>query len=181
MDRRERTDPPALERIELLVLDVDGVLTDGRIVLDADGREGKQFSALDGAGLKYWQRAGRQAAILSGRSSRAVIARAAELGIAVVVQNAKRKLPAYEKLLSDMGRSDQQTAVMGDDLPDLPLMRRCGLAVAPANAVEEVRAAAAYVTTARAGAGAVREVVEYVLKGTGEWSRIMERYGGEAS
>jgi len=167
--------------IELLVLDVDGVLTDGRIVLDAEGRELKSFSALDGAGVKYWLRAGRQAALISGRSSPAVVYRAAELGVAVVCQGAKDKLPAYESVLEKLGVTDERTAVMGDDLTDLPLMRRCGFAIAPANAVAEVRAAAAHVTSARGGDGAVREAVEFMLKTDGGWDGIMRRYRGEAA
>jgi 3-deoxy-D-manno-octulosonate 8-phosphate phosphatase (KDO 8-P phosphatase) len=170
-------DPAA---IELLVLDVDGVLADGRILLDADGRELKRFHVLDGAGIKYFQRVGKRVAILSGRSSPAVEARAAELGIPDVIQNAKDKRPAYESLLGRLGLTDAQVAVMGDDLTDLPVMRRCGLPIAPANAVEAVRQAAAYVTAARGGEGAVREAVEYILKRAGLWERILARYRQEA-
>lgn len=166
----------AARKIELLVLDADGVLTDGRIVLDADGRELKRFHALDGAGMKYWQRAGKRIAIISGRASAALTFRAAELGVTIVRQNAKDKLPVYESLLDELGLSDAQAAVMGDDLPDLPIMRRCGLAIAPANAVEEVRRAAGLVTQRGGGEGAVREAVEFILRAGGDWERIMQRY-----
>ena len=177
----ERKPAPAeMGGIELLVLDVDGVLTDGRVVLDAEGREAKRFHVLDGAGMKYWQRVGKHVAIVSGRSSPAVVHRAAELGVTLVRQNAKDKLPAYESVLDELKLTDEQTAVMGDDLPDLPLMRRCGLPIAPANAVEEVLQAAALVTRRGGGEGAVREAIEYILRGTGLWRRIMERYMGKS-
>lgn len=165
--------------IELLVLDVDGVLTDGRIVLDADGRESKRFHVRDGSGIKYWQRVGKRVAIISGRSSPAVLARAAELGVAHVRQNAKRKLPAYESILNELGLTDARTAVMGDDLPDLPLMRRCAFAIAPADAAEEVRRAAALVTQRPGGNGAVREAIEHMLKHTGLWDEVLKRYRQE--
>ena len=162
--------------IELLVLDVDGVLTDGRIVLDAQGREQKRFNVADGAGIKYWQRAGKRVAIISGRASPAVVHRAAELGVTLLRQNAKRKLPAYESVVAELGLTDAQVAVMGDDLPDLPLMARCGFAVAPANAVEEVAAAADLVTRRSGGDGAVREAIEALLKRSGLWDEILKRY-----
>jgi 3-deoxy-D-manno-octulosonate 8-phosphate phosphatase (KDO 8-P phosphatase) len=180
---RTEANPAAAEvppGIELLVLDVDGVLTDGRIVLDAEGRELKRFDVQDGAGIKYWQRVGKRVAFLSGRSSPAVVARAAELGVTLVRQNAKQKLPAYESLLKELHLGDAQVAVMGDDLPDLPLMRRCGFAVAPPEAVEEVRQAAGLVTRRRAGRGAVREAIEHMLKGTGLWEEVLKRYRQES-
>lgn len=123
--------------------------------------------------------AGKQAALISGRTSPATTARAAELGVTIVIQNAKDKLPAYESVLERLGLTDAQTAVMGDDLTDLPMMRRCGFAIAPANAVQEVCAAAALVTAARGGQGAVREAVEHILKHTGKWREIMARYRRE--
>ena len=173
---RRRPGRRKLEPIQLLVLDVDGVLTDGGIYLDAEGRELKRFHVLDGAGMKFWQRAGKQIAIISGRSSPAVVFRAGELGVTALRLNAKQKLPAYESVLAELGLSDAQTAVMGDDLPDLPLMRRSGLAIAPADAVEEVRRAADLLTRRGGGAGAVREAVEFILKGAGLWEQIMSRY-----
>ncbi len=166
--------------IELLVLDVDGVLTDGGIILDSAGVELKRFCALDGAGIKYFQRVGKTVAILSGRTSEAVTARAAELGVGLVRQGAKVKLPVYREILAELGLDEKQAAVMGDDLPDLPMMRHCGLAIAPANAVRDVRAAAGLVTRAAGGDGAVREAVEAILKAAGLWQQIMRRYVDES-
>ena len=160
----------------MLILDVDGVLTDGRIILDADGREMKCFDVLDGAGMKYFQRVGKQIAIITGRESPVVAHRAAELGVKTVRQGAKDKLPAYESVLAELKMTDEQTAVMGDDLPDLPMMLRCGFAIAPANAVPEVRQAAAMVTDNSGGAGAVRQAIEHMLKQMGLWDQILQRY-----
>ena len=168
--------PKSPDNIELLILDVDGVLTDGRIILDSDGGESKQFNTQDGAGMKYFQRAGKQIAIITGRESSVVARRAAELGVEIVIQGAKDKLPAYESVLAELKLTDKQTAVMGDDLPDLPMLLRCGFPIAPANAVEEVRQAAALVTENPGGEGAVRQAVEYILKHTGQWDSILQRY-----
>ena len=162
--------------IELLVLDVDGVLTDGRVTLDEDGREIKTFHVRDGSGMKYWQRVGRKLALISGRGSPAITARAAELGVECVRLNAKDKLPVLKDVLDELGIAPERTAVVGDDLPDLPLLRYCGVGIATADAVKEVREQAAYVTTLPGGAGCVREVIEMILRGSGDWERIMERY-----
>lgn len=164
------------EKIELLVLDVDGVLTDGRIALTADGQEIKTFSVRDGAGMKYWKRAGGKLAIISGRGSPAVEHRARELDVDAVRLNAKRKLPAFEEILAELAVPAERTAAVGDDLTDLPVLLRCGLPVAVADAAEQVRRSAAYVTRAPGGAGAVREVVELILKRAGKWDAIMQRY-----
>jgi 3-deoxy-D-manno-octulosonate 8-phosphate phosphatase (KDO 8-P phosphatase) len=163
-------------RIHFLVLDVDGVMTDGSITYTSSGEEMTSFNAKDGAGLKYWARAGHRAGIITGRSSPVVLRRAKELDIAFVEMDAKDKLPALERMLAAAGVRAEEAAMIGDDLPDLPLIRRVGLGVAVADAVEEVREAAAMVTQARGGRGAVREVVECVLKSQGKWGEIMERY-----
>jgi 3-deoxy-D-manno-octulosonate 8-phosphate phosphatase (KDO 8-P phosphatase) len=165
------------EGIRAVILDVDGVLTDGRIFLRDDGSETKCFHAWDGAGIKYLLRSGIQVAFLSGRESEAVRHRARELGVAHVRQGAKDKLPAYESLLADLGLSDAEVCYVGDDLPDIPVMRRVGLSVAVADAREEVRALAHYVTHASGGQGAVREVAERLLKAAGKWAAILARYG----
>jgi len=165
-----------LAKIRLLICDVDGVLTDGRVIFDAAGVESKEFHVRDGAGLKYWIRSGHQAALLTGRESTVVARRAAELGIVLVEQGALDKLPALGRLLAAAGCAGAEAVYVGDDLPDLPVLRAVGLAVAVADATEEVRAAADYVTTARGGAGAIREVVELVLKAQGRWAGILERY-----
>jgi YrbI family 3-deoxy-D-manno-octulosonate 8-phosphate phosphatase len=139
--------------IELLVLDVDGVLTDGGIVYGSGGLEVKQFHVRDGSGLKYWHLAGKRSAILTGRSSPVVETRAAELGIATVVQGAADKLQAYRRLLDETETSPEAVCYVGDDLPDLPPLRHCGLAVAVADACPEVVADAHYVTRGPGGRG----------------------------
>ncbi|HAU39226.1 MAG TPA: phenylphosphate carboxylase subunit delta [Phycisphaerales bacterium] len=163
-------------RIELLVLDVDGVMTDGRITLTPAGEEIKSFHVRDGSGMKYWQRVGKKIAILTGRGSPAVLRRAEDLGVDVVRLNCKDKLPAYEQVLAELGVSDDQTAVVGDDLPDLPLVRRAALGVATADAVEELRREADHVTQLPGGEGCVREVIELILKRSGLWQKVLERY-----
>ena len=165
-----------LSAIRLLVCDVDGVLTDGRIIYDTSGAETKQFHVRDGSGLKYWLRAGRQAALLSGRSCEATGRRAAELGITILEQGAKDKWPAMERILEAAGCSADQVAYVGDDLPDLPVMHRVGFRVAVADASAEVRTVADYVTQTPGGRGAVREVVELILKAQGRWQAIIQRY-----
>lgn len=168
-----RTDPA---NIELLVLDVDGVLTDGRVVLSAAGDEIKSFHVRDGSGMKYWKRAGGKLAIISGRGSEAVTRRASELSVDAVRLNAKNKLPAYREVLAELDMTAERTAVMGDDLTDLPMLMACALPLAPADAVAEVRQRAAYVTRLGGGQGCVREVIEMILKGSGRWDGIMARY-----
>jgi len=165
-------------RIELLVLDVDGVLTDGRITLTGEGDEIKSFHVRDGAGMKYWKRAGGKLALITGRGCPAVTRRAKELDVDVVRMHAKDKLPVLREILEDMGVGPEAVAVMGDDLTDIPLMRHCGFPVAVADAVEEVRQRASYVTEACGGCGAVRELIERILKGSGRWDAIMARYIG---
>ncbi|HOI54297.1 MAG TPA: HAD hydrolase family protein [Phycisphaerae bacterium] len=165
-----------LTRIRLLVCDVDGVLTDGRIIYDSAGAETKQFHVRDGSGLKYWLRAGHVAALLSGRSCAATERRAAELGISLVEQGVKEKWPVMERILQAAGCTADEAAYVGDDLPDLPVMLRVGCPVAVADAVDEVRAAARRVTALGGGQGAVREAIEWILKAQGRWDAIMARY-----
>jgi len=165
-----------LRAIELLVLDVDGVLTDGQLILHGDGRESKCFHTLDGHGIRMWQRAGGRTALLSGRYSEPTQRRAEQLEIAHVIQNCHFKLPALEKLLEELHLKPENVAYVGDDLPDLPAIRFAGLGVAPANAVDEVKQEADYVTTRPGGQGAVRETIEYILKNSGRWQALMERY-----
>ena len=167
---------PRLRPIKLLVLDVDGVLTDGSIVFNDDGSEQKVFNVKDGSGIKFLQRHGIQVAVLSARECRAVAHRARDLGIERCVTGALQKLPAYRKLLEDMGVSDAEVCYVGDDLPDIPPMRFAGFPVAVADAAEEVKRFAAYVTAAPGGRGAVREVADLILKAQDKWGRLMERY-----
>jgi 3-deoxy-D-manno-octulosonate 8-phosphate phosphatase (KDO 8-P phosphatase) len=165
--------------IEWLVLDVDGVLTDGGIVYADDRAELKKFHVRDGSGLKVWQLAGKRAAIITGRTSPVVTVRAAELGIDPVIQGAAEKLAAYRQVLTGAELRPEQVCCMGDDLPDLPLLRNCGLAVAVADACPEARADAHYVTRAGGGRGAVREAIELILESQGLWSKVVERFRGE--
>ena len=162
--------------IELLVLDVDGVLTDGRIVYDDAGREAKAFCVRDGAGLKLWHRAGKRSAFLTGRQSGIVDRRAQELGVHAVRQGALVKLPAFQDILAELGAAPQRTAYVGDDLPDIPPMRQAGLAIAVADAVDEVKALADWVAPRPGGRGAVRWAIEQLLRAGGQWAKIMERY-----
>ncbi|MBP8910053.1 MAG: HAD hydrolase family protein [Phycisphaerae bacterium] len=167
---------PNLKAIELLVLDVDGVLTDGRVFIHSDGTESKGFSILDGHGIRMWQRAGLHVALLSGRASEATARRAEELEIAHVIQGAKSKLPVLKELLEKLSLSPAQAAYIGDDVMDLPIVRYVGFGVAVANAVDELKKHADYVTARKGGDGAVREVIEYILKGSDRWASLMERY-----
>jgi 3-deoxy-D-manno-octulosonate 8-phosphate phosphatase (KDO 8-P phosphatase) len=165
-----------LADIQLLVLDVDGVLTDGKLIINADGSESKSFNVLDGHGIKMWQRAGLKVAFLSGRSCKPTEHRARELEVDYYFQNCLDKLPILEELLEKSGIRKEAVAYIGDDLPDLPIMRYVGFAAAVANATDGVKRHADYVTSRDGGNGAVREVIEYILKKTGRWQQLMERY-----
>ncbi len=162
--------------IRFLILDVDGVMTDGSIGYTANGDEFKVFNVKDGAGIKYWYRAGHHAGIITGRTSPTVERRGDELGINFIAMNAKNKLPVAEKMLADAGVNFSEAAVIGDDLPDIPLIRRAGLGVAVADAMQEVKDAAHCVTNTNGGKGAVREVIEQILKAQKRWAALMERY-----
>ena len=165
-----------LQKIKLLILDVDGVMTDGRIVFDANGVEAKFFNVKDGHGIKMLQRAGVEVAIISGRESQVVTNRAAELGIERVYQRCLDKLTPYRSLLVDTGLADDEVAFVGDDIIDLPVLRRVGFAAAPADAVPETLAAVHLVTRNRGGWGAVREVCDLILRGKGLWDEVTARY-----
>lgn len=167
---------PDLAAIKLLVMDVDGVLTDGTITIYADGSESKRFHLVDGHGIKMWHRAGLQTAFLSARPSEATRIRAEQLNINYVFQGCKEKLPAFEQLLIDANLSAQNVAYVGDDVLDIPVATRVGFAVAVKNAVDELKTSAHYVTSCCGGQGAVREVIEYILKNTGRWDQLMQRY-----
>jgi 3-deoxy-D-manno-octulosonate 8-phosphate phosphatase (KDO 8-P phosphatase) len=171
------------KRLKLLVLDVDGVMTDGGIILSASGEETKSFCVKDGSGMKFWKRLGGTLAIITGRDSRIVTHRAGELDVDEVRQNRKIKLPALQEVFAATGIGPEATAVVGDDLPDLPMMHVCAFSACPSDAVEEVRRQADYVCRSAGGRGVVREVVEHILKRAGTWPRVMERYqpGGEGN
>ncbi len=134
------------------------------------------FALSDGAGIKMWNRSGRMTAIISGRDANATSVRAEQLGIANVIQGQKKKLPAFENLLSQLDLRPEEAAYIGDDLMDIPLVKRVGFGVAVSNGVEELKDAADYVTKAAGGSGAVREVIEYILKSTKDWDALMDRY-----
>ena len=167
---------PRARQVRLLLLDVDGVLTDGTITYGTDGIETKSFHTQDGLGLKLLQESGVAAGIITARASEAVLRRAAELGFAHVVQGAADKLSAFEAILRETGLRPPQAAYMGDDWMDVPLLNRVGLAVAPANAVAEVRLRVHYTTERSGGRGAVREVCDLILEAQGNLDRMFARF-----
>jgi 3-deoxy-D-manno-octulosonate 8-phosphate phosphatase (KDO 8-P phosphatase) len=162
--------------IELLLVDVDGVLTDGRIIYSDAGAELKEFHVRDGSGLKFWLGQGKKAGIITGRRSPVVERRARELGLDVVIQGADDKRAALQRVLHELEVTAAQACYVGDDVPDVPLLRDCGLGVAVADACAEARAAADYITSANGGRGAVREVVELLLRAQGRWPTVLSRY-----
>ena len=163
-------------RIELILSDVDGVLTDGGIWYDNQGVELKAFHIRDGLGIKLWQRAGFKFGLLTARTSHIVKLRALELGIDLVRQGFENKLPAALDILTELHLEPDQVCYIGDDLTDLPVIRHVGLGVAVADAVSEVRSAATYITKASGGRGAVRELIELVLKGKNRWEDVVQKY-----
>jgi 3-deoxy-D-manno-octulosonate 8-phosphate phosphatase (KDO 8-P phosphatase) len=162
----------------MVVLDVDGVLTDGRIVYTDRGEEIKAFHVRDGSGLKFWQQVGKRAGIITGRNSAIVERRAHELGVTAVVQGAEDKRAAYDRMLDEHALERRQVCYIGDDLPDVPVLRCSGLAIAVADACNEAKAAAHHVTQAGGGRGAVREAIELVLRMQGRWHEVLARYEG---
>jgi YrbI family 3-deoxy-D-manno-octulosonate 8-phosphate phosphatase len=164
------------EAIELILSDVDGVLTNGGILFDNQGIESKQFHIRDGLGIRLWQRAGYKFGLVTGRSSHIVKMRAAELGVEIVRQTAEDKLPATLDVLAELGLEPPQVCYIGDDLPDLPAIKAMGLGVAVADGCPELRAAAHYVTTHRGGDGAVRETIEMILKAQRRWDDLIQKY-----
>jgi 3-deoxy-D-manno-octulosonate 8-phosphate phosphatase (KDO 8-P phosphatase) len=160
------------QAIRLLLLDVDGVLTDGRLYFDAKGETLKVFHVRDGHGIKMAQRAGLEVALLSGRRSDAAFHRARELGINRFYEGLRDKVATLEELLHDLNLSPREAAMVGDELVDLPVLARVGLAVAVADAVPEVKAAAHWVTSLPGGRGAVREVTDLLLQAQGQWDRV---------
>ncbi len=171
--------PDALERarrVKLMLFDVDGVLTDGNLWYSPSGEELKSFHSFDGLGLQLLAQSGVRVALLSGRKSPAVAQRAAELGVEHVLQGVGEKIESYERLLRRLGLERGQTGFMGDDLVDVPVMRACGFACTVREAPEEVRKRAQYVAATPAGAGAAREVCEYVMRAQGTLQRVLDRY-----
>jgi 3-deoxy-D-manno-octulosonate 8-phosphate phosphatase (KDO 8-P phosphatase) len=163
-------------KTRLLIMDVDGVLTDGRIIQDGHGHELKVFDVKDGHGIVMAHRAKLRTALISGRESETITRRAKELGIELVFQKIWNKLEVYEKILVDTELTHDEVAYIGDDLIDIPLLRRVGLAVAVADAVDEVKAAVHLITQRPGGQGAVREVIELILRAQDHWDSLIERY-----
>jgi 3-deoxy-D-manno-octulosonate 8-phosphate phosphatase (KDO 8-P phosphatase) len=170
--------PNLCRPIELILSDVDGVLTDGGVVYDNQGIEIKKFHIRDGLGIKLWQRAGYRFGVLTARTSHIVKVRASELGIDIVRQGFEKKLPVAEEILRQLSLRPEQLCYIGDDLTDLPVIRQAGLGVAVADAVEDVRAAASLVTKLPGGQGAVREVIELILKAKSRWDDVLQNYVG---
>jgi len=162
--------------IDLIAMDVDGVLTDGGIIFDAHGVETKRFDVTDGFAIKLAQKLGIATAIITGRSSTVVAHRAADLGIALVRQGSKDKLADLRALCAQRGHKPERTAYIGDDWPDLTVMRAVALAIAPANAAPEVKKIAHLVTAATGGHGAVREAIEHILRITGRHQQALRMY-----
>jgi YrbI family 3-deoxy-D-manno-octulosonate 8-phosphate phosphatase len=162
--------------IELLLSDVDGVLTDGSLAFDNQGIETKTFHVRDGLGIKLWRRAGFRFGVVTSRNSHIVKTRAAELSFDVLRQGVEEKIVAVQQVLDDLKISPEQAAYIGDDLPDLPVMRYVGLPVAVADASAEVKAVAALVTKLPGGRGAVREAIETILKAKNRWEDLIQKY-----
>ncbi len=163
-------------RIKLLILDVDGVLTDGSIILDNEGNEFKAFHVRDGHGIKMLTRTGIKVAIITGRQSNVVERRAKELGITEVYQKYHNKNEAYEDLKGKLSIKDEEIAYIGDDIVDLPLMKRVGLSIAVADAAEEIKPYASIITRNKGGRCAVREITDYILKAKGLMEKIINGY-----
>lgn len=171
MDAREKA-----KNVRLLILDVDGVLTDGRIVIDDRGMESKFFNEKNGHSLKLLMRAHIQVVLLSGRESEATRHRARELGISKVYQNIHNKIEAYHQIIKENGLGDHQVGYVGDDLVDLPILKRAGFSAVVADSVNEIKPFADYITEKEGGKGAVREIIEFILKSQEKWEEITARY-----
>lgn len=167
------------KKIRLILSDVDGVLTDGRVIFDNQGIESKQFHIRDGQGIKAWQQAGYQFGIVTGRTSHIVQIRATELGVSLVRQGFDAKLPPVLDLLNETGNTMESLCYIGDDLPDLPIVQQAGLGVTVADGCEELRQAAHYITKTNGGQGAVRELIEMILKAQGLWNDVVARYASK--
>jgi 3-deoxy-D-manno-octulosonate 8-phosphate phosphatase (KDO 8-P phosphatase) len=168
-------DTEAARPIKLILSDVDGVMTDGRIILDNAGIESKEFHVRDGMGIKLWQQAGFSFGVLTSRNSQIVKLRAKELGIAIVRQGFEEKLPAAREIFASLGLNASEVCYIGDDLPDLPVILEVGLSVAVSDAVAEVKSAAKWTLSTPGGHGAIRELTERLLKAKGLWEDFIPR------
>lgn len=167
--------PPATP-VRLLLLDVDGVLTDGGIHINDRGEESKRFNVRDGCGMRIWQGLGRDIAIITGRSGMALRHRLNELGVRHLINGSKDKGAAFERICADLDVPPGATAMLGDDLPDLPVLRRCGYAMAVRDAAPEVLSAARFVTARPGGHGAVRDAIEHLLRSEGAWDQAVRLF-----
>lgn len=165
-----------IQPVRMIIFDVDGVLTDGSLFFGDDGQEYKAFNSLDGHGIKMLRDSGVEAAIITGRSSQVVLHRCRNLGITRIFQGADDKLDAFNALLAETGLAAEQTAYMGDDIVDLPVLKRSGFAATVPAAPESVRGQAHYVTAAPGGRGAAREVCELIMRAQGTWAAQLARY-----
>jgi 3-deoxy-D-manno-octulosonate 8-phosphate phosphatase (KDO 8-P phosphatase) len=165
-----------LKNIKLLLLDVDGVLTDGKIVYTDSGEQIKAFDVKDGHGLKLLMRSGAEVVLITGRESKVVLHRARDLGIQEVYQKVTNKIEIYEKILKEKNLEDIHVGFVGDDLIDIPVLKRVGFSAAVEDAIPEVKEIVDYVTSKKGGEGAVREVCELLLKSQDKWEELTERY-----
>jgi 3-deoxy-D-manno-octulosonate 8-phosphate phosphatase (KDO 8-P phosphatase) len=166
-------------QIRLVLFDVDGVLTDGKVLLHADGSESKLFDIRDGTGVVWAERSGIRIGLLSARHSPTTTQRAAQLGITLVHQGVASKLETFEQILRETHLAEEHVAFLGDDVLDLPVLSRAGLSAAPADAVDDVRTRVDWVARARGGDGAARELIELVLRAQGKWDALLASYAGE--
>jgi len=164
------------KKIKLLILDVDGVLTDGYLVYGQGGEELKFFNVRDGFGLSLWHRAGLKTVIITAKKSRVVIKRAKEMRVAKVYQNALDKLETFEKILKKFKVKSEEICYIGDDLIDLPILSRVGLGISLPEAAPEVISKVHYITKYNGGKGAVREAIDFILKSQGKWEEVTKRY-----
>jgi YrbI family 3-deoxy-D-manno-octulosonate 8-phosphate phosphatase len=164
------------QKIELILSDVDGVMTDGRLRLADDGREMMEFHIRDGFGIRLWRESGKKFGIVTGRNLESVRRRAEYLGFEIVRMAIEDKLPAIDAIATELGITREAICYIGDDLLDLRVIQSVGLGVSVADAPEEVRRAAKYTTSLRGGDGAVRELIEVILKNTGRWDEVVKRY-----
>jgi 3-deoxy-D-manno-octulosonate 8-phosphate phosphatase (KDO 8-P phosphatase) len=171
MDLHERA-----AAVRLILFDVDGVLTDGKILLHADSSESKQFDIKDGTAIVWAQRCGVTVGLLSARTSAATTVRAAQLGVSLVHQGVASKLDAFAQIVDDLGVREEQVAYMGDDVLDLPVLGRVGLAASPCDAVDAVRTRVHWVSRARGGDGAARDLIELILRAQNKWEGLLASY-----
>lgn len=165
-----------LKKIKFIILDVDGVLTDGKIIIGSDKTEYKNFNVRDGTGVTLGHYAGLKFAIISGRYSKVISIRAKELGIDHVFQNVAEKIKSYENLKRKLKLKDDEICFIGDEIIDIPIMEKCGFSAAPADCVKEIKKYADYICSNKGGEGCAREIIEMVIKARGQWKKTLLKY-----